>query len=403
MIRVAITGIGILSPLGRGRTAHLEAVRDARSGLRRLERFDPAGFVSQVAGEVPGEAAAALPRDCDRTTGYALIAAAEAMEQSGLASSGLAPERLGVVAGTAMGGMETLEAGYQRMIGEGQSRLHPMTIPRAMYNAPAGALSLAHQARGPSLATVSACASSAHALGTALHWIRAGLADAVLAGGCDAPLTPGVLRGWEALRVLAPAGEDPAAACRPFSADRAGFVLAEGAAFFVLEDEARARRRGAPILGTLAGFGMSSDAGHLTDPSAEGQARAMALALADAGLDPAAVQYVNAHGTGTRANDPTETRAIRRAFGPAADRLAVSSTKAMHGHAMGASGAIETALSLIALNEGIIPATLHLERPDPECDLDYVPLAPREGRVEAFLSSSFAFGGMNAVVAVRTA
>ena len=254
-------------------------------------------------------------------------------------------------------------------------------------------------AKGLAYSVVSACASSAHAIGLAAQAIRAGQADAVFAGGTDAPLTMGVIRGWEALRVLAIDNEHPEEACRPFSADRKGLVLAEGASVFVLESFENALRRGAQILGELAGFGATSDAGHITDPSADGAARAMKLALRDAGLAPEDVGYINAHGTGTRANDPTETASIRTVFGDAAPP--VSSTKSLHGHAMGASGAIELASSLLALRDGFLPPTINLERPDAECDLDYVPNQPREGHVRAFLSNSFGFGGMNAVVAVR--
>jgi nodulation protein E len=249
-----------------------------------------------------------------------------------------------------------------------------------------------------SYAVVSACASSAHAIGLAYQAIRAGQADAMFAGGADAPLTFGIIRGWESMRVLAIDNEHPAEACRPFSADRKGLVLAEGAAVFFLESFESARRRGVQILGEIAGFGATSDAGHLTDPSADGAARAIRMALRDAGFE--SVDYINAHGTATRANDVTETAAIKMVLG---DRVPVSSTKSMHGHAMGASGALEIACSLVALNEGFIPPTINLTTPDPACDLDYVPNEARPADVRTFLSNSFGFGGMNAVVALRTA
>ena len=393
---MAITGIGIVSPFGRGKAAALEALRAARSGIRAITSIDASALNCRIAGEVPAGALDDLHRGHDRFTRLALIAAEEAAEQAG--DLGVDPERVGALIGTGLGGCETLDACYRRIYAEG-SRLPPMSIPLSMYNAAAAAVSTKFNAKGLAYSVVSACASSAHAIGLAAQAIRAGQADAVFAGGTDAPLTTGVIRGWEALRVLAIDNEHPEDACRPFSADRKGLVLAEGAAVFVLESFEHALRRGAQILGELAGFGATSDAGHITDPSADGAARAMKLALRDAQLAPEDVGYINAHGTGTRANDPTETASIRTVFGESAPP--VSSTKSLHGHAMGASGAIELASSLLALRDGFLPPTINLEKPDPACDLDYVPNQPREGRVRAFLSNSFGFGGMNAVVAVR--
>ena len=268
-----------------------------------------------------------------------------------------------------------------------------------MYNAAAAAVSAKLNAKGVSYAVVSACSSSAHAIGLAAQAIRTGQADAMYAGGADAPLSVGIVRAWEVLRVLALDNDHPQEACRPFSADRKGLVLAEGAAVFVLESLDHARLRGAEILGEIAGFGATSDAGHITDPSADGAARAMRLALHDAKLNAGDIDYINAHGTATRANDPTETAAIRAVFG--SDPPPASSTKSLHGHAMGASGSIEIAASLLAAREGFLPPTVNLIRPDPACDLDYIPNEPRPARPEAFLSNSFGFGGMNAVVAVR--
>jgi nodulation protein E len=379
--RVAITGIGIVSPFGRGKTAAFDALRDARSAIR------PIGSIS--AGQVPADAVA--PGKFDRFTSLALAASEEAMEQADIAP---VAERFGVIVGTGMGGAETLDGGYKRIYADAQ-RVPPTMIAWSMYNAAASAVSTRFGAKGPAYAVVSACASSAHAIGQAFQAIRSGQADVVLAGGADAPLTFGVIRAWEAMRVLAPDG-----VCRPFSADRQGLVLAEGGAMFVLESFDEARRRGATLLGEIAGFGITSDAGHITDPSADGAARAMAMALD--GLPRDGVGYINAHGTGTRANDPTETAAIKQVFGDAAYRIPVSSTKSQLGHAMGASGAIETACSLLALNGDFLPPTINFTTPDPECDLDYVPNAAREARVALFLSNSFGFGGMNGVLAVRT-
>ncbi|HXG57816.1 MAG TPA: beta-ketoacyl-[acyl-carrier-protein] synthase family protein [Thermoanaerobaculia bacterium] len=400
--RVAITGIGLITPFGRGKEAVLESVRGARSGVRTIESIDASTLQCRIAGEVPAGAHEGLHRGHDRFTRFALIAADEAAAQAASADA-FDPERVGVIIGTGLGGCETLDAGYRRMYRESQTRIPPASIAWSMYNAAASAVSTRHEAKGVAYSVVSACASGAHALGLAFAAIRSGEADAMFAGGADAPLTYGVIRAWESMRVLAIDNDRPERACRPFSADRQGLVLAEGAAVFFLEtfESARARRR--PVLGEIAGFGATSDAGHVTDPSADGEARAISLTLRSAGVEPERIGYINAHGTATRANDVTETRAIRAVFGEAAGRIPVSSTKSMHGHAMGASGAIETAISILSLNAGFIPPTLNLEQPDPECDLDYVPLVPRPARVEMFLSHSFGFGGMNAVLAVRTA
>ncbi|MGN6183942.1 MAG: beta-ketoacyl-[acyl-carrier-protein] synthase family protein [Thermoanaerobaculia bacterium] len=394
MIRVAITGIGLISPFGRGCDAALDALRNARSGIRTITNFDSSTLNCRIAGEVPVDLGDEH-RGHDRFSRLALIAADEALSQAGVL--GVDPERLGTIIGTGLGGCETSDTNYRRLYAE-NARPVPMGIPMAMYNAAAAAVSAKHNAKGIAYATVSACSSSAHALGVAAHAIRFGQADAMLAGGADAPLTYGIVKAWEVLRVLAIDNEHPEAACRPFSADRKGLVLAEGAAVFVLESFENAERRGANILAELAGFGATSDAGHVTDPSADGAARAMALAVKDAGLDPNDIEYINAHGTGTRANDPTETTAIKTVFG---DNVPVSSTKSMHGHAMGASGAIEVACSILALRAGFLPPTLNLQTPDPACDLDYVPNAPRETKARTFLSNSFGFGGMNSVVALR--
>ena len=395
MIRVAITGIGIVSPFGRGKAAALDALREARSGVRTISSIDASSLNCRIAGEVPAEAHEGLHRGHDRFTRFALIAAEEAMAQAGALE--VEEERIGVLIGTGLGGCETLDGSYKRIYAE-HARVPPLSIPMSMYNAASSAVSTKYGAKGVSYSVVSACASSAHALGLAAQAIRAGQADAMLTGGSDAPLAHGIIRAWESLRVLAIDNEHPEEACRPFSADRKGLVLAEGAAVFVLESFEHARRRGAEILGEIAGFGATSDAGHITDPSADGASRAIRLALRDARLNGEDVGYINAHGTGTRANDATETNAIREVFGGNAPP--VSSTKSLHGHAMGASGAIEIAASLLALRDGFLPPTINLDSPDPECDLDYVPHVARDATVRTFLSNSFGFGGMNAVVAV---
>jgi len=399
--RVAITGIGLISPFGRGKAAALDALRNGRSGIRRITSIDPTTLACQIAGEVPAEAHEGLQKGFDRFSRFALIAADEAAEQAQYKD--FDPERVGALIGTGLGGCETLDVAYKRVYGEGQTRVAPASIAWSMYNAASSAVSTRFKAKGVSYAVVSACASSAHAIGLAFQAIRTGQADAMFAGGADAPLTFGIIRGWESMRVLAIDNEHPEAACRPFSADRKGLVLAEGSAVFFLESFDSAKKRGVEILGEIAGFGATSDAGHITDPSADGAARAMSMALRDAAIEPADLGYINAHGTATRANDVTETTAIKSVFGEAAHRVPVSSTKSMHGHAMGASGAIEIACSLIALNDGFIPPTINLTSPDPACDLDYVPNEARVAEVRTFVSNSFGFGGMNAVVALRTA
>ena len=325
--RVVITGIGLISPFGRGKGAALDALRQARSGVKTITSIDPTPLACRIAGEVPVEAHEGEHRGHDRFTRFALIAAAEASAQAG--DLGVERERVGVLIGTGLGGCETAEANYRRLYAEG-ARIHPMGIPTSMYNAAGAAVSTMHNAKGISYSIVSACASSAHAIGLAAQAIRNGQADAVFAGGSDAPLTLGIIKAWEALRVLAVDNEHPEEACRPFSADRKGLVLAEGASVLMLESMENARHRGAEILGEIVGFGATSDAGHITDPSSDGASRAIRLALDDAGLAPDEVGYINAHGTGTRANDPTETAAIKEVFGDGVPP--VSSTKSLHGH-----------------------------------------------------------------------
>ncbi|HEX7155412.1 MAG TPA: beta-ketoacyl-[acyl-carrier-protein] synthase family protein [Thermoanaerobaculia bacterium] len=402
MTRVLVTGIGLVSCFGRGREAAVDALRQGRSGIRTITSIDPSSLNGRIAGEVPAHEAE--PRGVDRFTRFALMAAEEAAQQAGYGDlrPNHDPERVGVLIGTGLGGCETLDASYKRLYAE-NARIAPMSIPSSMYNAASSAVSAKLNARGISYAVVSACASSAHAIGLAYQAIKAGQADAVFAGGADAPLTIGIIKAWEAMRVLAIDNDDPAGACRPFSADRKGLVLAEGAAVLFLESEESAQRRHAAVLGEIIGFGATSDAGHITDPSADGAARAMRLAMRDAKLAATDLHYINAHGTATRANDATETAAIKAVLGDAAYGIPVSSTKSLHGHAMGASGAIEIACSLLALNAGFLPPTINLTAPDPACDLDYVANEARETTARMFLSNSFGFGGMNAVVAVRGA
>lgn len=401
--RIAVTGIGTISCLGRGRAETTRAAVIGRVGIRAIECIDASRLNCRIAGEVPAATLGEDFKEYDRFTRLALIAASEAAGQANLSDPSIDRTRMATLIGTALGGNETLDASYERLYGKNHTRFSPMTIPRIMYNAATSGVSAHLRALGPAYSISSACASATHSIGQAFHWLRSGMADLALAGGADAPLTVGTIRSWESLRVLAPSNGTPQTACRPFSADRQGMVLAEGAAVFVLETFESAMRRGQSILGEVVGCGLSSDAGHLTDPTVEGPARALQAALDDAQLAAAEVDYINAHGTATRANDPIESAAIRRVLGPRAGQVPVSSTKSMHGHAMGASGAIELAVSLLCLNDGWIPPTMSYTTPDPECDLDYVPNRARRAEVRTFLSNSFGFGGVNGVLAVRTA
>ena len=406
MRRVAITGLGVVSALGVGTERFWAGVRAGASGVRRITRFDPSGFLAQAAAEVCGFDATAYFEDAERElldpfAHYALVAAVEAWRRAEIHLSDIERDRAGVIIGSAMGGITSQDDGYRRLYANNQSRLHPYTVPRAMINAAAGHISMRYGLRGPVLATGTACAAAAHAVGEAAEMIRAGRAELMIAGGADAPIAPGVVRSWESLRVLAPMADRPAETCRPFSRDRRGLVLGEGAGVVVLEAWERAERRGADILAELAGYGATADAGHLTQPGLEAPVQAITMALAQAQLPADAIDYVNAHGTGTRLNDSAETAIVKRAFGAHAARLAISSTKPMHGHAMGASGGLELVATVLAMRHGLAPPTINYDEPDPECDLDYVPNAAREMPIRAAVSNSFAFGGLNAALAVR--
>ncbi len=390
-----------MSTFGVGAEVLWRQLRAGTSGIRPLHHAEAKQLRVRVAAQVPPtfEPAAYIPEPTltmlDRSAQFALIAANEAVIQSGLEfSNRQLSGRSGVVIGCGVGGDTTRDEQSRRLYKDNAVRLHPLTIVRIMINASASQISIAHGLRGPAFVVASACASSNHAIAQAMQIIRSGLADVVLSGGTDSCFSFGHLRAWEAMRVLA---DDT---CRPFTANRRGLVLGEGAAVFVLESLTHAQARGAKIIGELAGFGMCSDAADIVAPDAGGAGTAMTLALADAGLQAADIDYVNAHGTGTRANDAVETRAIHEVFGPHAQHVAVSSTKSMHGHALGAAGALELVAILGALRDDVVPPTANFDEADPECDLDYVPNRARPLRIRAALSNSFAFGGMNAVLAV---
>jgi 3-oxoacyl-[acyl-carrier-protein] synthase II len=409
MRRVAITGLGVASPVGMQSTAFFNALLAARSGIRALEVNFPTGPEQVLMGHIdfhPEEHfAKAKLLTMDRVSQFAVVAAREAMAQAGLTHemTGFQPERFGVSVGTGSGGTTSLEAAYYALLEQKVARLRPMTVVLAMNNAMAAHLSMEFGLKGPSSTVSNACASSATAIGDAFRQIRHGYADAMLVGGSDALLTKGTIKAWQAMHTLAkPHADGAGASCRPFSKDRTGLVLSEGSAMLVLEDWDSATRRGATILAELAGYASTTDAHHLTQPEAQGQAGAMSLALNDAGLNASDIGYLNAHGTATEVGDVVETNAIRQVFQDLASALPISSTKAVHGHAMGAAGAMEFAASVMALRSHQLPPTAFLQTPDERCDLDYIPLQARKvNKLRAVMSNSFAFGGSNAVLIAK--
>jgi nodulation protein E len=396
MRRVVITGAGTVNALAQDVPGTLAALAAGRSGIGPLAFRDVERLSVRIGAQIRGWDAAArfTARDlaqCDPFSLYALAAAEEAMAMAGPGLGAAA----GVVIGSAAGGIATWEDSYRAVFQDGKARVPPLVVPRLMLNAPASQISMRHGLKGPAFALSSACASSNHAIGLAYRMIRDGQAPAMLAGGAEAMLCFGGVKAWEGLRVLSPDG------CRPFDASRNGMVMGEGAAVFVLEEAGQAAARGAVALAEIAGFGMTADAGDLVAPSGEGAAAALLAALEEARMAPGEVGYINAHGTGTQVNDRVEAAALKQVFGKAAAGIAVSSTKAAHGHVIGATGAIELLACLMALRDGIIAPTLGLTAPDPACDLDHVANAPRRARVGAALSNAFAFGGLNAVLALR--
>jgi len=402
MRRVAITGAGTINALGHDVPSTLAAMREGRCGIGPLEFRDVERLSIRIGGQVRGwDAERQFNRQeialYDRFTQFTMLAAKQAVDQSGLDFRGKMGLDCGVVLGTAGGGVTTWDENYRTVYEEGKNRVHPFVVPKLMNNAAASHVSMEYALRGPSFTVATACASSNHAMGLAFQMVRSGAARAMITGGAEAMLCFGGIKAWEGLRVMS---KD---ACRPFSANRNGMVQGEGAGVFVFEDWDHARARGAEILAEVAGFSMTSDAADIVMPSQAGAQRAIAGALEDARLAPEDVGYVNAHGTGTAANDKTECAAVAHAFGAHADRLMISSTKSMHGHVIGGTGAVELLACIMALRDGIIAPTVGYEEPDPECALDVVPNAAREARVTAVLSNAFAFGGLNAVLALRRA
>jgi len=407
--RVVITGVGAVTPLGVGAELSFERLLKGESGVGPISSFEVAAFATRIAGECRDfQVEQHFPRieakKLDRFTQLALVAAKEALDGSGVKSSQFDPTRAGVVIGSGIGGIAELEA-QDKVLGErGPDRITPFFIPKMMMNAAAGQISIYHGLEGPNFATASACASASHAIGMALRAIQYDEADVIVAGGSEATVTPLAIGGFCALKAMSRRNDDPAGASRPFDRDRDGFVMGEGAAILVLEEAEHARRRGARIFAELCGFGTTADAHHITAPKEDGigPTRAMQIALRDGGVDPAAVDYINAHGTSTEYNDVVETLAIRNVFGAHAPRIAISSTKSMIGHLLGAAGAVGAMVSALSVARGVVHPTRNLVNPDPRCDLDYVPGAAREMRVRAALCNALGFGGHNACLAFRS-
>lgn len=402
--RAVVTGLGVVTPLGRAIDGFWDRIVRSESGVGPITLFDVAGYRVQFGGQVawePEKEDIANPKELkrlDRFTQFAIASAKDAVSDSGLDFSKEDPYRCGVVIGSGIGGLWEFEVQEERLLHKGIDKVSPFTIPKLMVNSASGHVSSIYGIKGPNFAVATACASAANSIGDALRAIQYGDADVMVTGGSEAALTPIGLAGFQNMRALSFRSEAPQQASRPFDVDRDGFVLAEGAGIVVLEELEHAKKRGARIYGELKGYGASGDAGHITQPDDEGRgaAHAMAMALKDAGLNPDAVQYINAHGTSTPLGDKAETKAIKRVFGDHARRLAVSSTKSQLGHTLGASGGIELAVCALILSRGTIAPTINLDNPDPECDLDYVPKVARDAKVDVAMSNSFGFGGHNA-------
>ncbi|MCB1494547.1 MAG: beta-ketoacyl-[acyl-carrier-protein] synthase family protein [Bauldia sp.] len=399
MKRVALTGVGVVSPVGNTIAEFWPALVEARTGIRPIDGIDTRKLNTRLVAQVQGfDPTEHFPNRklslLDRFSQFAVVAARSAVADSGIEFDDELSLRTAAIIGTGAGGMNTLDESFWRLYGEDQRKTHPFTVPKLMGNAAASQVSIDLNVKGPAFAVVSACASGTHAIGLGFQMIRSGMAPVAITGASEACLTVGTIIAWESLRVMS---ED---ICRPFSLDRSGLVLGEGAAVLVLEDWDRATARGARIIAEVKGFGMSADANDAIAPDRDGAERAMRAALLDAQLDVADVDYVNAHGTGTVLNDATETKAIRGVFGPRADRLAVSSNKGVLAHGLGVAGAFEAIATALTLETQVVPPTANYQQPDPECDLDVVPNTAREMPVRAAISNSFAFGGLNAVLAL---
>lgn len=396
-MRIVATGLGVISATGSNLEVFCQNLKDGYCGISETSLFDPQHFRAKISAEVKNY----QPLDhfeekklnqLDRFTQFALISAREALKKANLTITTKNAARIAVVHGTGIGGQTTQDSSYNRFYGEKNNRLHPFTVPKLIPSASSSYISMELGAKGPVFGTVSACASGNHAIAMGMLLLQSGQVDVALVGGAEAPITPGCIRAWEGLRVMS------SDSCRPFSAQRGGIVIGEGAGTLVLESLSHAQGRNAPIYAECLGYGMSADAGSLLQPNVSGAVQAMESALQQAQLNPEQVQYINAHGTGTAQNDSTETQAIRQVFGPVADRLAVSSSKSMFGHTLGASGALEAIATILAIKHRFAPPTIGYLGPDPKCDLDYVPNTARPLDIDYALSNSFAFGGLNATL-----
>lgn len=408
--RVVVTGLGLITPIGLNVEETWDALIEGRSGGGPITRFDASDQTVRIACEVKGFDPEVYMdrkeiRRADRFLQFAIGAASQAMEQAGLESAigSMTPERFGVIVGSGIGGVSTMEEQLRKLIARGPSRVSPFFVPMFIGDIAAGMIAMRYGARGPNYATVSACASGAHAIGAAFRSIRSGEADVMITGGSEATVTPLCIAGFASMKALSDRNDAPETASRPFDLTRNGFVLGEGAGILILESEELALERGAAILGEIGGFGQSADAYHMTLPAPEGEGAqiAMRTALRDAGLEPSDIDYINAHGTSTPANDSTETTAIKAVFGDRAREIVVGSTKSMTGHMLGAAGAVEAEISLLVCQRGLIPRTINYEVPDPECDLDYGVDGVTEMPVKSVLSNSFGFGGHNVSLVVR--
>ncbi len=406
MRRVAITGMGIISPVGNTCEDFFSNLAAGKSGIRRLSPELDGRLSVKIAAEADFKAEEHFPkkfaRTLDRVSQFAVSAASQAWKNAGIKLTEDEKRRSGVYLGTGMGGARTLEDSYVQLFKQNARRVNPLTVVMVMNNAAASHISIEYGLKAPCLTFSTACSSSAVAVGEAFRQIKHGYADVMLAGGAESLLTFGIFMSWESIGTLALEADDPSTSCRPFSKDRTGFVLGEGAAVLVLESLERAKDRGAHIYGEVAGYGSTADASHITKPTVEGQALAMEAALAEAGMHSNEIDYINAHGTATVQNDVVETQAIKKVFGKRAYDIPISSTKSMHGHLLGAAGAVELVAAVLALKNRTVPPTANLMMPDPECDLDYVPGKARAGLdLKMVMSNSFAFGGTNAVLIVK--
>jgi 3-oxoacyl-[acyl-carrier-protein] synthase II len=403
-----VTGVGMVTPVGLDTETSWEGLIAGKSGIGPITQFDDKGIPTQIAGEVKGFDAAKFiePKEIkkmDRFIHLALAASQMAMDDAKLVISPENADRIGVIAGAGIGGLPAIERSYRAYMERGYRRITPFFIPMAIINELAGHISMRFGAKGPNSCAVTACATGTHSIGDAFKWIQRGDADAMFAGGAESCICPLGVGGFNAMKALSTRNSEPERASRPFDAQRDGFVMGEGAGLVILEDLEFAQKRGAQIIAEVIGYGASGDAYHITSPApnGEGAARCMSLAIKDAGISPAEVGYINAHGTSTKYGDELETMAIKTVFGGHARAVPISSTKSMTGHLLGAAGGVEAVISILALERGILPPTINLENPDPECDLDYVPNVARRQMVEVVMSNSFGFGGTNASIIFR--